>query len=105
MPPNALLSPKKGGMITNMAGTAIKIGNFISSVIPARVLRIPQAKSIGMLSLRIRLTAASADFRPFMAQKNAARINKIENNKLSNPFGDAPSIFNNAIAARHGGRR
>ncbi|GAI43083.1 unnamed protein product [marine sediment metagenome] len=103
IPPNALLSPKKGGIIINRAGIVIKGSDTPSDVImakssaiPARVQRSPQMKSIGILSIRIRLTAASFDFRPFTAHKTAARINKIES-MVTNPIGD----FSNMIAAKN----
>ena len=79
MPPNALFPPKKGGMITKIAGMVIKLCNRKSSVIPASVPRIMQMKSIGMLSIRMRLTAVLLVFRPFTRQKTATKANKTDN--------------------------
>ncbi len=62
-----------------MAGMAIKLSNRESSVIPASVPRTAQIKSIGMLSIRMRLTAASLLFIPFTREITATKVNKTDN--------------------------
>jgi len=62
-----------------MAGMAIKLSNRESSVIPASVPRTAQIKSIGMLSIRMRLTTASLLFIPFTREITATKVNKTDN--------------------------
>lgn len=105
IPLNALLSPKKGGMSTKIAGRAIKLLKFMFSANPANVAISPLMKNIGMLSTIIRLTALSFDFNPFMAHTKAKKTNK-NKNKVDGD-NQPPTIFssrlkfNNKILARN----
>jgi len=105
IPLNALLSPKKGGMSTKIAGRAIKLLKFMFSANPAKVAITPLMKNIGMLSAIIRLTALSFDLSPFMAHKKAKKTNKNKNSVDGD--NQPPKIFssrlkfNNKITARN----